>query len=115
MRERIKALAVAILVTFLCAVFLLVASTALSRVFGGEPEDKALEAAYIQTGVKGEVDRVGQYVERVASEKVLSKSALLRLGVAAYASYRRQCVKWPWTDRLSVTLYQDKVEVGFFF
>ena len=115
MRGRIKALVGAIFITFICAVFLLSVSTFLSRAFGDEAADRVLEAAYIQFGVKREVDLVSLQAADYANHAILSKSAALRLGVGAFAAYHRQCLKWPWTGTATMTIYKDKAELSFLF
>lgn len=111
MLKVIKNLLIATVTSLLCCLLLFIASTLLHA---GEAEDKAQEAAYIQIGLKNEVDKVGRYAETWANETFISKSKVLQTGLGAYWVYRNQCVKWRF-DSNTVNLYTNKLEIIFSF
>jgi len=115
MLKVIKNVLLSVLYSIVALVLLFLASTAIVRAIrADEAFDKAQEAAYVQIGLKSEVDKVGRYVETWANETFVSKSAVLRTGLGAYWIYRNQCVKWHFSGN-TVNLYTNKFEIVFPF
>ena len=56
----------------------------------GEPEDKAIEAAYIQSGLKHYSDGTLSYL----NNNYINRSSVLRTGSGMYLIYRNRCVRF---------------------
>lgn len=79
----------------------------LNIALAGEAEDKAIEAAYIQTGLKRYTDLMNDYV----SNNYINKSPILRNGSGLYMIYRNRCLRFEYgPTRSEVGLDTSKVE-----
>ena len=82
---------------------------------GDEATDKALEAAYIQTGAKADVDLATRWGEKWANDNIVNKSSIFPVGLGAYWVYRLQKFRISLKNGNSVTLYQDHADFNFKF
>lgn len=82
----------------------------LNLCLAGEPEDKAIEAAYIQSGLKYYSDGTLNYL----NNNYINKSSILRNGSMLYMVYRNRCTKFEYKwARAEVGLGMAKIEWVF--
>lgn len=79
-----------------------------------EMTDKIQEAAYIQSGLKSEVDLISKWAETWAVTNIVSKSQVVQVGLGAYWIYHNQCVKYRFHGN-ELDIYADHVDFSFPF
>ena len=82
----------------------------ISPAFASDATDAALESAYIQTGLKGNVERLGQYISDRTIKR--SKEALFISGL--YGIYRTKRIEFR-IKKTQVELHPDSVQLKWSF
>lgn len=78
----------------------------IGSVFASEAEDKAIEAGFIQSGLKANVELIGRYV--------VKKYPVMKDASVFYLTYKNRCVKFNIIET-SVELKEDRINLGWRF